>query len=44
MTKDEKLDSVKKKLIEASAKETWGVQFATDQISNQLDSLLKKAR
>ena len=42
LTKAEKLDSVKKKLNEASAKEGWGVQFATDNITNKLDSLLKQ--
>ena len=44
LTKAEKLDSVKKKLNEASAEESWGVQFMTDQIANKLDSLLKKAK
>ena len=44
LLKAEKLDNVRKKLYEANAKESRGIQLATEYIANKLDTLPKKAK
>ena len=44
MTRQEKLDTVQGRLNEKSAAENWQIEFTSEQTSNKLDTLTKKAK
>ena len=43
LTRGEKLEIKKKKLNEASLKESWEGEFSVEQVQNKIDGLTKKA-
>ena len=43
-TRQERLDTVQGRLNEKSAEENWQIEFTSEQISNKLGALTKKAK